>query len=185
MATCVNYNCFDDPLDIYHENECGEELKGGASAVVFLYCGHHLTDPSSATQINAEIAAGRARLVTGAALSIEPPTPVISTTVVPCKVAPVTNYTRKGTYKNPNVSADMVDFHKPIFGGRSFGGLILYECGTAEARNPQVTWINRPVTFTGGRILPGVTTDTQRFEGEFNYEGLYDDDIYPVPPGIF
>ena len=185
MATCVNYNCFDSPLDIYHENVCGEELQGGANAAVFLYCGHHLTDPSSATQINAEIAAGRARLVTGASFSIEAPSPVTSSTVVPCKTVHVSNYNRSGTYKNPNVSLEMIDFHKPIFGGRSFGGLIIYECGTAESLKPQVTWINRPVTFEGGRILPGLTTETQRFEGKFTYLGKYDDDVYAVPPGIF
>lgn len=184
---CTNYNCFDDDLGIYHENECGEELSGGVNAAVLLACGHHLTDPSSAAQILAELNASprRAWLITGASFSIEAPQPVDASTVVPCKTVGVSTYNRSGSYKNPNVSNDMVEFHQPMFGGRTFGGMILNECATDEARNPQVTFINRPITFKGGRILPGVTTETQRFEGSFYYIGLYDDNTYPKPAGIF
>lgn len=184
MPNCINYDC-DDALGNYQENECGEELVGGSSAGVLLECNHQLTDPSSTAQVNAEIAAGRATLVTGCSFSIEPPSPVEQDSIVPCRPSSVTTYNRSGIYKNPNVSGPGVTFHKPIFAGRKFGGLILYECGTEDAINPQVTWIDRTITFTGGRILPGATTDKQRFEGAFKYIGKTDDDIYPVPPGIF
>lgn len=184
MANCINYNCFDDPLDVYTENECAEELQGGVSAAVFLECNHLLTNPTT-VQINTEIAASRATLVTGCYFSIEAPQPVETDSIVACRPSKVTTYNRSGVYKNPNVSAAGVEFHKPIFAGRTFGGLILYECGTSEARVPQITWIDRAITFTGGRLLPGVTSEKQRFEGTFKYIGLYDDDIYPVPAGIF
>lgn len=185
MANCINYNC-DDALDTYNESECGEELVGGSNAALFLECNTQLTDPSNATQVQAEIDAGRATLVTGASFSIEPPSPVTQDSIVPCRPPSVSTYNRTGIYKNPNINADNVIFHKPIFKGRKFGGIILYECGTEGSINgAQVTWIDSVVTFTGGRILPGTTTEKQRFEGTFSWIDQEDADIYAAPAGIF
>lgn len=182
---CINYNC-DDALGTYNEAECGEELVGGASKALFLECNHQLTDPSNEVQVAAEIAAGRAKLITGASFSIEPPSPVTQESIVPCRPASVSTYNRTGVYKNPNVTPNNVEFHKPIFKGRKFGGIVLYECGTEGSVNgAQVTWINAVVTFTGGRILPGTTTEKQRFEGQFAWISQVDADIYAAPPGVF
>lgn len=185
MANCQNYDC-DESLGTYNEAQCGEELVGGSNAALFLECNHQLTDPSSASQVAAEIAARRATLITGGSFSIEPATPVSQESIVPCRPASVSTYNRTGVYKNPNVNAVNVAFHKPIFKGRKFGGIVLYECGTEDAINgAQVTWIDSVVTFTGSRILPGVTTEKQRFEGVYSWISQTDADIYAAPAGIF
>lgn len=185
MANCINYDC-DEALDTYNESPCGEELVGGSNAVLLLECNHQLTDPSDATAVQAEIDAGRATLVTGASLSIEPATPVTQDSIVPCRPASVSTYNRTGIYRNPNVTANNVIFHQPIFKGRKFGGLVMYECGTADSINgAQVTWIDSVVTFTGSRVLPGTTTEKQRFEGLFSWISQTDPEIYAAPAGIF
>lgn len=184
MANCVNYNCFDDPLDEYHENECGEALPGGACSIILLECNHQMTDPT-ANQINTEIQQNRATLITGCYIDITAPTPIMSTTVIACKEPKPITYERGGVYKNENVSADGVEFHKPMFAGRTFGGMIIYEWGTKDSITPQITWIDEAITFTGGRILPGLASENQRFEGAYKYKAKYDADIYPVPAGIF
>lgn len=184
MANCTNYGC-DDALGDYVENACQEILLGGVDAVIFLECNHAITDPSNASQINAAIANGTATLVTGIKVSLDAPSPIEIETNRACSPTRVVNYNRSGTYKNDNVSAANVTFHQGIFSGRQFGGLILHECGTSSATTPQITWIDRAISFTGGRIIPGNYNEQQRFEGAFKYLGLLDDDIYPVPAGIF
>lgn len=185
MANCINYGC-DDSLGTYNEAQCGEELVGGMNAALLLECDHQLTDPSDTTAVAAEIAAGRATLITGASFSIEAASPVTQESLVPCRPASVSTYNRTGIYKNPNITAENVTFHKAIFKGRKFGGIVLYECGTEGAVNgAQVTWIDSVVTFTGSRIVPGVTTEKQRFEGVFSWISQTDSDIYATPAGIF
>lgn len=185
MPNCVNYDC-QDALGIYNEAQCGIELAGGSNQAIFLECNHQLTDPSDATAVQAEIDAGRATLVTGASFSIEAPSPVTADSLVPCRPASVSNYNRTGNYINPNVTAENVLFHQPIFKGRKFGGIILYECGAADdVDGGQVTWIDNTVTFTGGRILPASQTEKQRFEGQFAWVSKLDPEIYPAPAGIF
>lgn len=185
MPNCIDYNC-DDAFGTYNEAECGEELVGGMNAAVLLACNHQLTDPSSASEISAEIAAGRAVLVTGASFSIEPATPNTQESIVPCRPASVSTYNRTGVYKNPNISFENIEFHQGIFKGKKLGGIILYECGTEDALNgAQVTWIDSVVTFTGSRIVPGVTTEKQRFEGAFSWISQTDPQVYAAPAGIF
>lgn len=185
MANCTDYNC-DDVFGTYNEAECGEELVGGMDAAVLLACDHQLTDPSSQSQIAAEIAAGRAVLVTGASFSIEPASPVTQDSIVPCRPASVSTYNRTGVYKNPNITSENITFHQGIFKGKKLGGIILHECGTEDAINgPQVTWIDAVVTFTGSRIVPGTTTEKQRFEGTFSWISQIDSQIYDAPASIF
>lgn len=185
MANCVNYGC-DETLGTYNESECGQDLVGGSNAALFLECNHQLTDPSDTAAVQAEIDAGRATLVTRASFSIEAASPVTSESIVPCEPSSVSTYNRTIIYKNPNVNATNVDFHKTIFKGRRFGGIIIYECGTVGSINgAQVTWIDAVVTFTGSRILPGVTTEKQRFEGVGSWISQVDADIYAAPAGIF
>lgn len=183
MANCVNYDC-DDALGEYNENECGEELPGGANAAVFLECNHQLTDASDGTAVLAEIAAGRAKLVTGAFFSIEAPAPVTQDSIQACKPPVLVTYNRTLTYRNGNVSQANRDFHNVIFRGKKFGGLIIYECGTADSLNPQVTWIDSQVTFTGGRILPG-STELQRFESQGSWVSKDMEILANVPAGVF
>jgi len=95
-------------------------------------------------------------------------------------------YDRTGSYVDGNVSALNVEFYKPIFAGRAFGGIVIYECGTEESdAGAQITWIDSVVSFEGGRLLPVNNNEFQRFEGAFNWRSKFDADIFPAPAGIF
>jgi hypothetical protein len=182
---CPNYNC-NDPLGAWTANNCGEELLGGGGGVILLECNHQLTDPSNTGLINIEIAAGRAKLITGVKIGINAPSPVKVDSNAACQNQKLVTYDRTGSYVDGNVSADNVEFYKPIFAGRTFGGLIIWECGTEDSdAGPQVTWIDAVVNFEGGRILPPNNNELQRFEGAFNWRSRHDADIYAAPAGVF
>lgn len=184
MANCQNYNC-DDALGTYEELNCGYTLPGGASAALLLECDHEIDDPSDATQVQAAIDDGKALLVSGGSFTIEPASPQIITSKVPCRPDSVSTYTRTGTYYNPNVSTANSDLHSTIFKGRKFGGMILYECGAVNKGFDQVTWIDAQIVFTGSRVLPGSNKEEQRYEGTFSWESSEDALIYDKPAGIF
>lgn len=185
MANCINYNC-SDPLGDHTLNDCGEELLGGGSGAVALECNHQLTDPSSAVQINAEIAAGRATLFKNVKIGLDAPSPVEVDSNIGCGSTKVVTYDRTGTWVDGNVNAANQDLYDNLFSGRQLGGLIIHECGTEETDTPKVTWIDASITFTGGRILPTGNNEFQRFEGAFKWRGLRSkSSIHNKPTGIF
>lgn len=182
---CPNYNCL-DPLGVHTPNNCGEELLGGGSGVLLLECNHQLTDASNTGLINIEIAAGRATLIKGVKVGINLPSPIKVDSNAACVNQKVVTYDRTGSYVDGNVSPDNLVFYKPIFAGRSFGGMIIYECGTEESdAGAQVTWIDSVISFEGGRILPVNNNEFQRFEGAFSWRSKFDADLAPAPAGVF
>ncbi len=178
---CVDY-CYSDTLPDPEVISCGTDPKGGVFAMVLLECNNQLTDPSSGTQVNAEIAAGRAKLVERISLSLEKPTPVTQESIIACETPQLTTYDRKGTYKNPNVTPQNVVFHNGLFDGRRFGGIILFYCG--EDDEDWVDWIDSTVKFTGGRVIPQKDTELQLFDGDFTYRGKKDPLRYAAPAGV-
>jgi len=182
---CLNYDC-NETLEDHLPNDCGEEFQGGSNGLVLLECNHQLTDPSSATQINAEIAAGRAKLVRNIKLGINAPSSVSIESNIGCESTKVVTYDRSGTLIDGNVNSQNIDFYNTVFAGRRFGGMIFHECGTEEsADGARVTWIDKVLSFTGGRVFPSANTEFQRFEGTFNWRSKIEGQIYPAPTGIF
>lgn len=179
------YGCTEEDLGLYEDADCLIEIKGGASACVLLYRGHSILDPSSQTEVQDAIDNGYAQVIKDSSYSIDPPSAIKSESIIPCRAQTVINYDRTGTYKNPNISATNSDFHSNLFTTRKIVGMIIYECGAANDGVEQVTYINSPLTFEGGRILPGVDTETQRYEGKFSWRSRKDATIHAVPPGIF
>ncbi len=185
MANCINYNCTDD-IGNHVPNTCGEELLGGSSQIILLECNSQLTDPSNGTQIAAEIAAGRANLLTNVKMSIAKPSPVEIDSNVACGSSVLVTYDRTGTIIDGNVNANNINFYNTVFGGRRFGGMILYLCGTEEANaGAKVEWIDASITFTGGKVLPDMSNAFQRFEGDFKWRKKDGNMIYSKPVGIF
>ena len=184
MSTCINY-CTTDPLGDYEIIECANDPVGGLSAALFLECGHSITDPSNATQVNAAITAGEAKLVERCSFTIDAASPVTVESLVPCETPSLVTYDRKGVYKNPNVTPDNITFHDKLFDGRKFGGLILFECATLEDTTQYVTWIDSPIKFTGSRIVPEKNTEFQRFEGEFVWRSKVNPSRHTAPAGVF
>ncbi len=183
MYNCANYGC--DPLDEYVLNECQEVLLGGFDQAILLECNHQITDPSNASQVLAALANGTATLISEASFSIEVPSPVTVDTLVACQPPRTVNYTRTGLYKNQNVNPTNVEFHKPVFKGRSFGGIIIRMCSDTDSGTGFVYWIDANVSFTGGLVGPPNNTDLQRFEGTFTWNSKTDPSMYAEPAGVF
>ena len=184
MANCVNYNC--DPLGDHEISilDCGAAIPGGISSLVILDCSHQLTDPSDGTQINAEIAAGRAWLVENVKVGMDAPSAVTQDPTTSCGGERIATYDRTLTIEDYNVSAGNNEFYSTVFGGRSFGGAILAECGDDEL-DPVVTFINKEITAEGGRIVPNTVDESQRFEGTFKWKSRTLPAIAPAPTGVF
>jgi hypothetical protein len=185
MANCLDYNC-DDVLVDHRPNDCGEILLGGVANAIFLECNTQLTDPSSASQINAEIAAGRAKKITQVKMGFGAPNPIQIDN--PTGVGPqiLINYDHTGSLADFNVNPNNVDFYNTVNSGRKFGGLILQMTGTIDAdAGEQVWFINSQVTFTGGPILPNQDNDYARFESSFAWRKKTSPTLHTAPVGIF
>jgi|SRR6185369_4628935 len=183
MATnCIDYNCFDDMGD-FHENNCGKEFTGDFNAGVLFACNTQLTDPTSGTQVLAEIAAGRAWLITGALFDIEDPQPQLVDSMVPCRPQSITEIKRSGNYQNPNVNEDNDETHDTLFSGKLFGGLLLYECNSNKNGSAQVKWIDAAISFSGG--LSAKTKSKQGYIGKFNWTSFANPKTVATPAGVF
>lgn len=179
---CVNY-CDEEALGDYVENECGVEFTGDQNQAVIFYCGANTTDFSDGTQIQADIDAGLAKLITGAKFTINKATPVKITSEVPCRPDRVTGYTRTGDYYNPNVSTVNDAVHDTLFSGKPFGAILMYECTSNADGHPQSKLINSQLNFDGS--LVSIKGETQRYEGTINWVSMSNPETIVTPSGIF
>lgn len=182
MANCVNYDC-EDTLPDHTLNTCGDELLGGVKDAILLECDSQITDPSNATQVQAELDAGRATLVKNVSIELPAATPTLVDSTVACSTQKVARYERTLNLIDGNVSDANVDFYNEVFSTRSFGGIILHECGEDE-----VTWIDEEIRFTGSRIIPNNNNEFQTFTGVGTWQtnpDRVDGNIYETPAGIF
>lgn len=176
---CLNYNC-NDTLDVHVPVDCGDYPLGGVDAAVILGCDHELIDPANGTQVNAEIAAGRAWLVENLRISITEPSPITIPNPVACRADKVINYDRSGTWQDANVNEDNIDWYTTLFSGQAFGGLILRECAA-----DRVTWIDDPLSWSGGRVIPDSENEVQMFAGTFNWKSKVEPTIHAQPANVF
>lgn len=181
-SECIDYNCFDE-LGDYHENDCGKEFIGDFNQAVLLFCGHQLTDPSDGTLVNAEITAGRAKLITGCLFDIDEPQPQQEDSMVPCRPKTINEIQRSGDYKNPNVNPDNDDFHDVLFSGKTFGGLIIYECTSNKNGDAQCKYINSAISFSGG--LSAKVKAKQGYVGKYNWSSFTNPKTIATPAGVF
>jgi len=185
MANCLNYDC-NDPIGDHMPNDCDELLLGGVNSIILLECDSQLTDPSNASQIVAELAAGRAVQIDNVKVSIEAASPITIDPPVSCSTPKLINYDRSGTLIDGNVSDNNISVYNQIFGGRSFGGVILNLCGTEDSvGGPQVLWIDSKVELNGSLIVPANNNEVNRFEGKFTWRSKGDPSMYAQPSNIF
>ncbi|MES2592408.1 MAG: hypothetical protein V4608_11015 [Bacteroidota bacterium] len=185
MSDCIDYNCAKD-LGSHLLNDCGEELLGGASGAIVLSCDTQLTDPSNATQVAAEIAAGRATLFRNIKVGINKPAPVEVESNISCGTTQLATYDRSGTWVDGNVNETNRVLYDILNSGKPYGGLVLYLCGTLEASSGEkVEWIDAAVKFTGGKILPNQNNTFQTFESDFKWRKKTGQAIVDAPAGIF
>lgn len=184
MANCVSYEC-NDPIGTHTPNDCGVELLAGGSGIILLECNSQLTDPSSAAQINAEIAAGRAVKIDDVKIGINDPSPVqIEANKIGAAQTLVT-YDRSGSILDGNVNINNNEMYSKLFSGRTFGGAIIYLKGTEDSTQALVYFIDAPITFTGGLAIKNNNDENMRFSGTFNWRSRSMPELVNAPVGIF
>lgn len=179
MANCINYEC-DEALGTHLLNACGEEIQGGVKNCIVLECGHTVTDPSNATEIQDNIDNGKATLIKNVKISLPAPSPIMAASNVACSTDKLVTYDRSLSLMDGNVNDVNIDFYNRLLSGQSKGGIIIHECAADK-----VTWIDDEIKFVGGRIIPDNDNEFQRFEITGNWRNKYEAQIYDVPPGIF
>ena len=185
MANCINYNCT-DTLGVHNLNACEEELLAGISGVVLLECNHQLTDPSSASQITAEISAGRAKLFDGIKVGIDDPAPVNVESNIVGGTEKLVTYNRSGTGIDANVNLNNINTYNQLFGGKVIGGMILYLKGTEEANaGRKVFWIDEAISFNGGLPVKNNNDENMKFNFKFSWRSKNMPLMYTAPTGIF
>ena len=185
MAYCLTYNCGADWED-YIPGECGAFFLGGMSASILFRCGVQTDDVLTAdqvdeTKVNALLASGDAKLVTGIRLSLEAPSGVTTDSYVACQTDIAVTYDRTITWQDRNVTPENVTFYNSINAASGFqvGGALIRECDAAR-----ITYVDSVMTFNGGRISPP-GAEMQRFEFTVSYRATGDAPIYEDVPGIF
>ncbi len=185
MNNCINYEC-QDPIGDYTYNDCGEELLAGIGGMVLLECGTQLTDPSSASQINAEISAGRATLINGIKVGLDAPTAVTVESNTVGATQKTATYNRQGTLVDGNVNALNNEFYSKVFGGRQFGGAILYLTGTEDsAGGAKVLFVDAAINWTGGLPIKNNNDENMTYQGVFTWRKKDMPTMHTAPTGIF
>lgn len=185
MANCVSYEC-DDVLGTHLLNDCGEELLAGISGTILLECNHQLTDPSSAAQINAEIAAGRATLFDNLKIGLDEPTPVTVDSNIVGGTPKLVTYDRSGTMIDSNVNQNNINTYNQLLGGKVMGGAITYLKGTEESTaGAKVLWIDAAISFTGGLPIQNDNNVNMFFNNKFTWRKKDMPSMYTAPTGIF
>lgn len=174
---CVNYNC--TSLGTRLPAECGVFLKGGISDFILLNCDHEITDPSDDIQIQAELDAGRATLVSGVRIGLDAPSANTIDSLIACAPDPVLNYDRTATIVDGSV-CENIDFLNDLSDGRLFGGIIFRLCDECK-----VLWVDAAVSFAGGVIVPDNNTEAVRYEGTVSWKDTRNPKFYTEPIGIF
>lgn len=182
MANCVDYNCQDNSLGTFHENDCGIEFLGNHNQAIIFGCGATTTDYTNANTILADIANGLAWKITGAKFTINEPTFTESESIVPCKPKSVDFFDQDGDYENPNVNEQNDDVHATLFSGKSFAAILLNECSSDEQGYLRVKLIDAENKWKGG--LVSQTGEKQRYKGKFAWRNAQVTTIAKAP-GIF
>ena len=185
MANCVNYDCA-DTLGTHLLNDCGEELLAGISGTILLECNHQLTDPSSASQINAEIAAGRATKFDNLKIGLDEPSAVTVDSNIVGGTPKLVTYDRSGTAIDSNVNQNNINTYNQLLGGKVMGGAILYLKGTEESlAGAKVLWVDAAISFTGGLPIQNDNNVNMFFNNKFTWRQKDMPSLYTSPVGIF
>lgn len=177
-ANCPDYNC--NELADHERVTCEAYLQGGNDALIVLSCGHGVTDASNATQINAAISAGTAKVLNGLTVSIPLASPVKVANPIAGLADIVVTYNRTITIKDYNVTDGNIDFWNSLLSKRSVSGLIVRNNQTS-----QVQFIDSSVTFEGSQINPEVVAEFQRFEIVGNWINEDIPAMSAEPAGVF
>jgi hypothetical protein len=178
VQPCVDYNCQDDTLGTFHENECGVEYLGNHNKAIIFGCNSTTTDFEDAVQILADIAADRAWRITGAKFTINEATFQEQDSPVPCKPKSVTGFDQDGDYENPNVNADNDPVHSLLFSAKSFKALMINECDSDD----RVKFIGAEIKFKGSVVSQ--PNAIQIYKGKYSWRNVQVTTL-TKQPGVF
>jgi hypothetical protein len=186
MATnnCLSYDCT-DPLGTHLPNECDEELLAGSDAIILFDCNTTLTDPTSPTQINAEIAAGRAHKITGVKIGVNERSAVQIEAKKIGNPQRLINYDQALTIIDANVNPTTVDFYDTLFGGRTFGKAIVNLKGTESNTQHYVLFIDAAINGVGSMPIKNQDDDSIFFTGTLSWRNKKLPTLHNAPAGIF
>lgn len=157
---------------------------GGSSHIIILSCEHELdSDEPDASDINTELAANRAVLVRNVKVGMNDPAAEEVDSTTSCGTPSLSTYNRSLTIEDFNVSATNCAAWQPLLSGQPLGGLILVEC-TTEGLTDQFTFINHEIKLRGGRNIPNVNTQLQKFNITANWRSVEESCPYTAPTGI-
>ncbi len=172
---CVN------PVDLYIPNTCNETYAGGIRDIV-VFLDALPVNPADGSEINALITAGSARLIPDVKIGIPLPSEISVTRYISCSPETVANYDRTFTLMDDNVTADTITFYNSLNAstGTQALGALLHHCDT-----DRVQFIDQPISFSGGLVVPDDNNDLQHFEFTAKFKSKGDAMIYATPSGVF
>lgn len=183
MATCIKYNCADLPDYESTIQYCGSKVRlSGASFIGLVECGSSITNPSSAAQLNALIAAEDMKIVANVKAGFGDPSAVTQDPITACGTQITTNYTRSVTLFDYKVTSTNTAFWNAA-ARRSFSQLVIWECET-DGLSPLVSFVDSEITVTAKRIFPNSNDQAQYYDVTLSWKALSDPDQYDAPVGV-
>lgn len=176
MSLCAN------SLEDYANQDCFENFAGGVRNLI-IFQQDLPTNPSDASEIQALLDSGDAKLLTNLKVGMPEPSPITSPSMVSCSPEITINYDRTLSWIDANAVAGNFDFYNSLNNTTGFeaAGVLLHHCDV-----DRVQFITSPINFTGGFILPDDNTDQPQhwsFTAKFKAKG--DPLVYETPAGIF
>lgn len=178
MPNCVDYNCSE--LTDHEQNSCNTLILGGSDALGLLTCDHQLTDPTNATQILAEITAGRLFIAKGVKVGLPAASPISVGPYTAGEVSTTVNYDRTLSLIDPNYNQSNITFYDIAVNNKKFGGALVRLKDSAK-----VIWIDSAMTMEGSPIVPDDTNDAIRFECTMKWRKPEMGDLYADSTGYF
>lgn len=179
---CNDYNC-DEDIGTHTPIDCNDFSRGGYPNCIILACGHAITDPGNATQVQTALDSDLAWLVQNVTLELPAPSAVKVDSPIANEPQLVTGYEYSGTLTDGNVSSANCTFYNNVGSGKAFGGIIFH-----NKQEGKVYWHNDSVRFEGGLVLPRTDAEIEMYTYTFNFKKDADASnptIATEPAGIF
>lgn len=180
---CIDYNCTEIGEHELLGQLCGGGRLSGAAHIIAGLCGTSLSSPSNATEINALLDAGTAKLIMNLKVALGVPSPILVDSTTACGTQDVATYDRTFTVEDFNVTQANCDFYSGMFGGRRFAWALLFEC-TTEGLTDQVTFINTTWKAFGGRNFENTNATFQKYSWTGSWRSKAEPCQFDAPTGI-
>lgn len=169
-------------LEPYTNSEC-DDIYGGGIRDAVIFIDELPEDPTDGNEINDLISQEKAVLLRDLKIGVSEPSPVTNPSMRSCSPETVSTYERELSWIDANVVDENVAFYNSLNASTGFEavGVLLHECDAERA-----TFIDAPINFTGGRIVPDDNNaEPQHFSFTGRWKSKGDPRIYALPAGVF